>query len=159
MSAYPTLDCLDDLTRSAMNRAWHLDLDPVRYLELGQFYGHAARYSTVGPYASEDDIFVFHAMAGMGHTVWSGSYDDPFLLRIYDDARNAIAADDGSGPYGYDYAAFHGSLYRLVPHQHLMGSGLLRHLCQRERVQEPVPHDHTDYRSAISPSCLLSSLT
>ena len=38
MSAYPTLDSLDDLTRSAMNRAWHLDLDPVRYLELGQFW-------------------------------------------------------------------------------------------------------------------------
>lgn len=106
MSAYPTLDYLDDLTWSAMNRAWRLDLDPVRDPELGQFYGRTARYSTVDPYASEDDIFVFHATAGMGYTVQSGSYHDPFLLRIYDDAGNAIAADDGSGAYGYDYAAF-----------------------------------------------------
>ena len=58
MSAYPTLDSLDDLTWSAMNRAWRLDLDPVRAPELGQFYGRTARYSTVDPYASEDDIFV-----------------------------------------------------------------------------------------------------
>ena len=35
MSAYPTLDCPDDLTWSAMNRAWRLD--PVRDPELGQF--------------------------------------------------------------------------------------------------------------------------
>jgi serralysin len=34
---------------------------------------------------------------GMGYTVQSGSYYDPFQLRIYDDAGHAIAADDGSG--------------------------------------------------------------
>jgi hypothetical protein len=106
MSAYPTLDFLDDLTRSEMNWAWRLELDPVRDPELGQFYGRTARYSTTDPYAGEDDIFVFHATAGMGYTVQSGSYHDPFQLRIYDDAGNAIAADDGSGAYGYDYAVF-----------------------------------------------------
>ena len=106
MSAYPTLDFLDDLTRSEMNWAWRLDLDPMRDPELGQFYGRTARYSTTDPYAGEDDIFVFHATAGMGYTVQSSSYHDPFQLRIYDDAGNAIAADDGSGAYGYDYAAF-----------------------------------------------------
>ena len=60
----------------------------------------------VDPYASKDDIFVFHTTAGFSYTVQSGSYHDPFLLRLYDDAGNAIAADDGSGANGYDYAAF-----------------------------------------------------
>lgn len=106
MRAYPTLDYLNDLTWAEMDWAWRLDLDPVRDPELGQFYGRTARFSTLDPYASDDDIFVFHATQGMGYTVQSGSYHDPFLLRVYDDGGNAIAADDGSGDYGYDYAAF-----------------------------------------------------
>ena len=106
MAAYPTLDYLADLTPRQMDWAWRLDLDPVRDPDLGQFYGRTARYSTTDPYASDDDIFVFHATQGMGYTIQSASYFDPILLRVHDDAGNAIAADDGSGAYGYDYAAF-----------------------------------------------------
>jgi serralysin len=145
MSAYPRLDFLDDLTWSEMNWAWRLDLDPVRDTELGQFYGRTARYSTTDPYAGEDDLFVFHATFGMGYTVQSGSYYDPFQLRIYDDAGNAIAADDGSGAYGYDYAAFTAA-YTGWYYIDASWDQDLRHLCQRERVREPAPHDHPDHR-------------
>lgn len=106
MAAYPTLDYLDDLSPYDMNWAWRLTLDPVTDPALGVHYGRTARYSTTDPYASEDDIFVFHATRGMEYTVQSNSYFDPLLLRIYDDYGNAIAADDGSGAYGYDYASF-----------------------------------------------------
>jgi len=106
MAVYPTLDYLDDLTHREMDWAWQLDLRPVTDPDLGLYYGRTARYSTVDPYASQDDIFVFHATRGTGYTVQSGSYHDPVLLRVYDDLGNAIAADDGSGDYGYDYASF-----------------------------------------------------
>lgn len=106
MASYPTLDYLDDLTPREMDWAWQLDLRPVNDPDLGLYYGRTARYSTVDPYAGQDDIFVFHATQGMGYTVQSGSYYDPVLLRVYDDLGNAIAADDGSGEYGYDYASF-----------------------------------------------------
>lgn len=106
MPAYPTLDHLDDLTPFEMD--WARELDFVRVLDpgLGEFYGYTARYSTVDPYASLDDIFAFYGRAGMDYTVQSGSWHDPFLLRIHDDLGNAIAVDDGSGAYGYDYASF-----------------------------------------------------
>jgi len=101
---YPTQDYR--LTPSEMDWAWQLDLRPVHDPELGQYYGRAAHYATYDPYASQDDIFVFHATRGMAYTVQSGSYFDPRELRIYDDDGREIASDDGSGAYGYDYAAF-----------------------------------------------------
>lgn len=106
MASYPTLDYLNDLTPREIDWAWQLDLRPVSDPELGLYYGRTARYSTTDPYAGQDDIFVFHATQGMGYTVQSGSYYDPVQLRIYDDLGNAIAVDDGSGEYGYDYASF-----------------------------------------------------
>jgi len=106
MANYPTLDYLHDLTPREMEWAWQLDLQRVHDPELGQYYGRTARYSTVDPYAGQDDIFVFHATQGMGYTVQSSSYYDPVQLRIHDDLGNAIAVDDGSGEYGYDYASF-----------------------------------------------------
>lgn len=106
MASYPTLDYLNDLTPREMDWAWQLDLRPVSDPELALYYGRTARYSTTDPYAGFDDIFVFHATQGMGYTVQSGSYYDPVQLRVYDDLGNAIAVDDGSGDYGYDYASF-----------------------------------------------------
>jgi hypothetical protein len=94
------------LTPSEMDRAWRLDLRPVHDPELGQYYGRTAHFGTHDPYASQDDIFVFHAIRGMAYTVQSGSYFDPVDLRIHDDDGREIASDDGSGAYGYDYAAF-----------------------------------------------------
>jgi len=106
MPAYPTLDHLDDLTPSEMD--WARELAFVQVIDpgLSEFYGYTARFSTVDPYAGLDDIFVFFGRAGMDYTVQSSSWNDPFLLRIHDDLGNAIAADDGSGVYGYDYASF-----------------------------------------------------
>jgi len=94
------------LTPSEMDRAWKLDLRPVHDPELGQYYGRTAYYGTYDPYAGQDDLFVFHATRGMAYTIQSSSYVDPHELRIYDDEGRAIASDDGSGAYGYDYAAF-----------------------------------------------------
>jgi len=106
MATYSTLDYRYQLTPSEMDWAWQLDLRPVHDPELGQYYGRTAHYSTYDPYASQDDIFVFHATRGMAYTVQSGSYFDPLDLRIYDDGGREIVSDDGSGAYGYDYAAF-----------------------------------------------------
>lgn len=106
MPAYPTLDHLDDLTPTEMDWARQLDFMRVTDPGLSEFYAYTARFSTVDPNASLDDIFVFYGYAGMDYTVQSGSSRDPFLLRIHDDLGNAIAADDGSGAYGYDYASF-----------------------------------------------------
>ncbi|WP_137171905.1 DUF4214 domain-containing protein [Massilia sp. HP4] len=94
------------LTPSEMDWAWQLDLRPVHDPDLGQYYGRTAHYATYDPYAGQDDIFVFHATRGMAYTIQSGSYFDPLDLRIYDDDGREIASDDGSGAYGYDYAAF-----------------------------------------------------
>lgn len=104
MSNYATLGVR--LTPSEMDWAWQLDLRPVHDAELGHYYGRTAHYATYDPHASQDDIFVFHATRGMAYTVQSGSYFDPADLRIYDDDGREIASDDGSGAYGYDYAAF-----------------------------------------------------
>jgi serralysin len=104
-----------------MNRDWRLDLDPCRDLDLGQFYDGTKRFSTVDPYASQDDLFVFHATTGVVWRVQSSSYHAPFLLRIYDNAGNAgnaTAIDDGNGADGKDYAAFtapHTGWYYINP--------------------------------------------
>jgi len=106
MPAYPTLDHLDDLTPAEMDWARQLDFMPVTDPGLAEFYGRTARFGTSDPYAGLDDVFAFYGTAGIGYTVQSGSWYDPFLLRVHDDLGNAIAADDGSGEAGYDYAAF-----------------------------------------------------
>ncbi|WP_183407291.1 DUF4214 domain-containing protein [Massilia aurea] len=106
MSNYSPQDSRYNLTPSEMDWAWRLDLRPVHDPELGQYYARTAQFGTHDPYASQDDIFVFHATRGMAYTVQSGSYFDPIDLRIYDDDGREIASDDGSGAYGYDYAAF-----------------------------------------------------
>ena len=94
------------LTPHEMDWAWRLELRPVHDPELGHYYGRSARFDTHDPYAGQDDIFVFHATRGMAYTVQSGSYFDPVVLRVFDDQGKEIASDDGSGAYGYDYAAF-----------------------------------------------------
>ena len=43
-----------------------------------------AHFGTHDPYASQDDVFVFHATRGMAYTVQSGSYFDPVDLRVFD---------------------------------------------------------------------------
>ena len=106
MPAYPTLDYLPDLGAADMDWAWELDLRTVTDPELAQYYGRTARYGTSDPYAQLDDIFAFHAIGGMGYTVQSGSWFDPYRTVVHDDLGNAIAADDGSGDYGYDYVSF-----------------------------------------------------
>ncbi|MGF6274687.1 serralysin [Massilia sp. UYP11] len=94
------------LTPSEMDWAWRLDLRPVHDPELGQHYGRIGHFGTHDPYASQDDVFVFHATRGMAYTVQSGSVVDPTVLRVFDDLGRQIASDDGSGAYGYDYASF-----------------------------------------------------
>ena len=106
MATYSTLDYRYQLTPSEMDWAWQLDLRPVHDPELGQYYGRTASYGTHDPYASDDDIFVFHATRGMTYTVQSSSYFDPVELLVFDDLGREIASDDGSGAYGYDYTAF-----------------------------------------------------
>lgn len=106
MPAYPTLDYLPDLDAADMDWAWELDLRTVTDPELAQYYGRTARYSTNDPYAQLDDVFAFYAIGGMGYTVQSGSWFDPYRTVVHDDLGNAIAADDGSGDYGYDYVSF-----------------------------------------------------
>ena len=85
------LDYLPDLTAPQMQSARHLTFTSypttVNWDNLASAYGS-------DDYALLHSIYNFNAVAGATYDIFSLSYFDPFLLRLYDGQGNTIVAND-----------------------------------------------------------------
>ena len=93
-------------------------------------FENKATFASVEDNALLRDDFKFFATEGATYFISSGSFFDPFILRLYDNNRNFLASDDGQGfegsdtIYGYQatYTGYHyvsaswnqGTTYKLV---------------------------------------------
>jgi len=66
-------------------------------------WDNRAFFSTSEDNALLRDDFKFYALEGATYDIWSSSYFDPYILRLYDENGNFLAGDEGFGPYGRDY--------------------------------------------------------
>ena len=96
---YYTLDYLPDLTVGEMAAASRLIFKP----ESVPSNGWDAKANIYGDdsYALLHEVYQFTAIEGATYDVFSTSYFDPYLLRIFDQFGNTIAANDESD-YGWD---------------------------------------------------------
>ena len=90
--SYTTIDYLPDLTYSQMAAASWLNFYSNSVPSTGwdymtQVYGSES-------YAILHDTYKIIAIAGATYDLFSTSYFDPFLLRIYDQYGNTIVAND-----------------------------------------------------------------
>jgi hypothetical protein len=99
MTPYTTLDYLPDLTASQMLNARSLSFKPYSVPSVGwdrvaEVYGENAA-------ALLHSVYKFTAVKGATYDLFSTSYFDPYLLRIYDLNGNTMVAndekDDGAG--------------------------------------------------------------
>lgn len=97
MNSYPTLDYLTDLTSSEMAAARPLAFKPYQFS--GSGWDYQAQVVGDESYALLHDTYKFTAKKGATYDIFSVSYFDPFLLRVYDYLGNTIVAnneaDDG----------------------------------------------------------------
>ena len=108
MSNYATLDHLPDLTFSEMAWARTLAFEP--HFAAGTGWDRVAGVTGFNSGALLHSIYKFTAVAGATYDLFSTSYFDPFLLRVFDSQGNAIVAnhesDDGApivlSGVGYD---------------------------------------------------------
>lgn len=98
MSNYATLDHLSDLTFSQMAGARTLAFEP--HFAAGTGWDRVASVTGFNSGALLHSIYKFTAVAGATYDLFSTSYFDPFLLRVFDSQGNAIVAnheaDDGA---------------------------------------------------------------
>ena len=98
MSNYATLDHLSDLTFSQMAGARTLVFEP--HFAAGTGWDRVASVTGFNSGALLHSIYKFTAVAGATYDLFSTSYFDPFLLRVFDNQGNAIVAnheaDDGA---------------------------------------------------------------
>jgi len=98
MSAYATLDHLPDLTLNQMALARTLAFQP--YFAASTGWDRVASVNGLNSGAILHSIYKFTAVAGATYDLFSTSFFDPFLLRIYDRSGNTIVAnhegDDGA---------------------------------------------------------------
>jgi serralysin len=101
MSNYATLDHLPDLTFSQMVWARSLAFQP--HFAAGTGWDRVASVNGLNSNALLHSVYKFTAVAGATYDLFSTSYFDPFLLRIFDSQGNAIVAnhesDDGAPMY------------------------------------------------------------
>jgi hypothetical protein len=106
MPTYPTLDYLPDLSTTEMLGAKPLTFTPYTPSYSGIAWDNSAFYSTSQDYAILYDDFYFTGKAGATYDVYSSSFFDPFILRVFDNLGNTIAVDDNTGTYGTDHTEF-----------------------------------------------------
>lgn len=98
MSNYATLDHLSDLTFSQMAGARTLAFEP--HFAAGTGWDRVASVTGFNSGALLHSIYKFTAVAGATYDLFSTSYFDPFLLRVFDSQGNTIVAnheaDDGA---------------------------------------------------------------
>ena len=75
-----------------MNSARQLTFSPSS--ANGSGWDYTAQFSSLASYAILNDEFYFYAVKGATYDIFSTSYFDPFLLRIYDESGNTIVAND-----------------------------------------------------------------
>jgi hypothetical protein len=98
MTHYATLDYLPDLTFSQMATARSLTFTPHSVPSLG--WDRVADVYGFNSFALLHSVYKFTAVEGATYDLFSISYADPYLLRIYDLKGNTIVAnseiDDGA---------------------------------------------------------------
>jgi hypothetical protein len=98
MSNYATLDHLPDLTFNEMAWARTLAFEP--HFAAGTGWDRVASVTGSNSGALLHSIYKFTAVAGATYDLFSTSYFDPYLLRVFDSQGNAIVAnheaDDGA---------------------------------------------------------------
>ena len=98
MSNYATLDHLPDLTFTEM--AWARTLTFQPHFAAGTGWDRVASVNGLNANALLHSVYKFTAVAGATYDLFSTSYFDPYLLRIFDSYGNVIVAnhegDDGA---------------------------------------------------------------
>ncbi|WP_295550589.1 DUF4214 domain-containing protein [Limnohabitans sp. Rim8] len=101
MNNYATLDHLPDLSLSQMDLARSLTF--LTHFATGMAWDRVASVSGLNSAALLHSVYKFTAVEGATYDLFSTSYFDPFILRIFDSQGNAIVAnqesDDGSSIY------------------------------------------------------------
>jgi hypothetical protein len=101
MPAYSTIDYLPDLTSGEISNAGRLSFVRTGTNSVGWDYSASVFGSE--PYALLHHIYSFTAIEGASYDIFSTSYFDPFIVLVYDQYGNVIAAnsetDDGADIY------------------------------------------------------------
>ena len=91
MNDHQTIDVLPDLTPAEMSSAGKLILTEYRTNDVG--WDNYVAVNGSEPNALLHALYRFEAVEGATYDVFSSSYNDPYLLRIYDQFGNAIEAN------------------------------------------------------------------
>lgn len=92
MSSYPTIDYLPDLTKDEINNAGILKFEP--HSTAGTGWDNQAFVYGFEKSALLHAYYRFNATEGATYDITTGSFFDPYLLRIYDKDGNTIVAND-----------------------------------------------------------------
>ncbi|MCY0912289.1 DUF4214 domain-containing protein [Massilia antarctica] len=115
---YPTLDYLGVLTAQEIASAQPLTFKT--YVPTGTYpttWDLEASTITGQPNAILHDLFSFTAVEDVTYDIFSFSFFDPFLIRLYDNLGRVIAVDqESAGTYGMDHlsqfvAPYSGTMY------------------------------------------------
>jgi len=105
--SYSILPQYAPLTSNEINSATPLPLSPYDPGNgTASNFDYAAQYQADYAGAGSHTMFSWQGQAGAVYSVTSGSYIDPTLLLVFDKQGNAIAEDDGGGPFGSDHVSF-----------------------------------------------------
>lgn len=117
-TTYQTLDYLPDLTASEMASAGTLSWQKYTPTLSGIPWDNSATVYGSDSYALLHSIYRITAREGATYDIFSTSYFDPYLLRVYDAAGNVIVAndeaDDGADVYLGDGYYSRDILFNLV---------------------------------------------
>ncbi len=96
-TTYKTIDYLPDLTSSKMSSAGIFSFEPSSSNSIG--WDNTATYFSSAPDALLRDTFQWQGLEGATYDIFSSSYFDPFLVRVYDTLGNTIAVDTDATSY------------------------------------------------------------
>lgn len=116
MRRYPTIDYLSDLTSTAISNAIPLQFkETSTAIEQSTGWDFQATVNGDEDYALSHSLYSFKAYEGSTYNIFSESYNDPFLLRIFDQKGNVIESNSemndpsdfniGGILYGVDHIA------------------------------------------------------
>lgn len=91
----------------------HEEIDSAQFIEFSKYvpvdgidyippWDNEAGFYTSNDNAILSDLFVFEGKAGATYDIFSHSFFDPFILLLYDNEGNEVAADQDQGSYGSD---------------------------------------------------------